>query len=76
MRTVTQSDKLCAVGEIGTIPDVPALTEHGIPWCWFMTWSHDFGGSDRFTSQEELRRAYSCENAVTLDRLPEIYHFE
>lgn len=76
MRTVTQSDKLCAVGEIGTIPDVPALTEHGIPWCWFMTWSHDFGASDRFTSQEELRRAYSCENAVTLDRLPEIYHFE
>ncbi len=73
LRTVTAADKLCAVGEIGTIPDVPALTEHGVPFCWFMTWSHEFGGSDKFTSQEELRRAYSCENAVTLDRLPEIY---
>lgn len=23
----------------------------------------------------ELRRAYSCENAVTLERLPELYSF-
>lgn len=70
LREVTSADKLAAVAEIGTIPDVPAITERGIPWSWYMTWSGGFGGSDRFTSEEELRRAYACENAVTLERLP------
>lgn len=74
---VTSADKLCAVAEIGTIPDIPALTEHNVPWCWFMTWSHDFCTTERFTSSEELRRAYSCENAVSLDKLPhDLYIFK
>lgn len=73
LRKVTASDKLCAVAEIGTIPDVPALTEHKIPWCWFMTWSKGFTCTEKFTSFDELRRAYSCENAVTLERLPKLY---
>lgn len=76
MRSVTSEDKLCAVAEIGTIPDIPALTAHNIPWCWYMTWSHDFCTSERFTSSGELIRAYSCENAVTLDKLPhDLYNF-
>ena len=67
------TEKLAAVAEIGTIPDVPALIEHRVPWSWFMTWSGSFTTSENFTSYDELRRAYSCENAVTLDKLPELY---
>lgn len=67
------TEKLAAVAEIGTIPDVPALIEHRVPWSWFMTWSGSFTTSENFTSYDELRRAYSCENAVTLDKLPMLY---
>ena len=67
------TEKLAAVAEIGTIPDIPALIEHRVPWSWFMTWSGSFTTSENFTSYDELRRAYSCENAVTLDKLPELY---
>ena len=67
------TEKLAAVAEIGTIPDVPALIEHHVPWSWFMTWSGSFTTSENFTSYDELRRAYSCENAVTLDKLPKLY---
>lgn len=67
------TEKLAAVAEIGTIPDVPALIEHRVPWSWFMTWSGSFTTSENFTSYDELRRAYSCENAVTLDKLPKLY---
>lgn len=77
LRTVTSADKPCAIAEIGTIPDVPALTEKGVPWCWFMTWSKGFTCTEKFTSFDELRRAYSYENAVTLERLPKgIYSFK
>lgn len=38
-----------------------------------MTWSNEFGKTDRFTSKEELKRAYSYEYSVTLSRLPEFY---
>lgn len=67
------TEKLAAVAEIGTIPDVPALIEHRVPWSWFMTWSGSFTTSENFTSYDELRRAYSCENTVTLDKLPKLY---
>lgn len=65
--------KLAAVAEIGTIPDVPALTERHVPWSWFMTWSGNFAYSENFTSNSELLRAYNCENAVTLDKLTKLY---
>lgn len=49
------TEKLAAVAEIGTIPDVPALIEHHVPWSWFMTWSGSFTTSENFTSYDELR---------------------
>ena len=66
-------EKLMAVGEIGTLPSIVALSQSRIPWSWYMTWSNDFGGSDKFTSEEALREFYDCEYAVTLDKLPRLY---
>lgn len=73
IRNIPSAGKLYAIGETGTIPDVSAVTENSIPWCWFMTWSNEFGGTDQYTSEEELKRAYSHENSVTLSRLPKLY---
>ncbi len=66
-------EKLTAIGEIGTLPSIPALEKSRIPWSWYMTWSNEFGGSDQYTSREKLREFYGCRYAVTLDRLPRLY---
>ncbi len=73
LKDVTHGDKLCAIAETGTIPDVAAVCEGNIPWSWFMTWSKEFCMSEEYTSNEALKRAYSYKNSVTLDRLPKLY---
>ncbi len=67
---ITSQPRLCALGEIGTHPDVNAIGEENIPWCWFMTWSNDFGASETFTSNAQLRANYHSPYAITLDQLP------
>lgn len=71
---LTPAQKLCAIGEIGPLPDVEAMIKEGLEWTYYMTWSHDFGMSERFTKNEVLRRNYLSDKGVTLSRLPELYH--
>ncbi|WP_458127065.1 glycosyl hydrolase [Paenibacillus sp. Z3-2] len=71
--SVTRVPKLAAIGEIGPIPSVRSLSTSRIPWLWFMTWSQDFGKTEKFTTKEELRSAYHCDYAITLDKLPKLY---
>lgn len=71
LKQVTSADKPCALAEIGTIPDVYAITDKHLDWSWFMTWSKRYCLSEEFTYFEDLKKAYSCENAVTLESLPE-----
>lgn len=73
LSALTKAEKPYAIAEIGTIPDVQAVIENHIPWSYFMTWSNEFGRTERFTSKEELKKAYSYENAVTLCRLPKLF---
>ncbi len=73
LSAITKAEKLYAIAEIGTIPDVEAVVENHIPWSYYMTWSNEFGKTDHFTSKEELKKAYSYEHSVTLSRLPELY---
>lgn len=70
---ITFANKVTALAEIGTIPSVEKLSESRIPWAWFMTWSNDYGASNQWTSEDELRQAYWSDYAVTLDKLPKLY---
>lgn len=70
LQKITPSAKLCAIGESGTLPDVEAIVREGIDWTYYMTWSHDYGMSERFTSKEMLRRNYLSDKGVTLSKLP------
>lgn len=74
LKLLTTAPKLCAIGEIGPLPDVEAIIRDGLEWIYYMTWSHDFGMSERFTTNEVLRRNYLSDRGVTLSRLPELYH--
>ncbi len=66
---ITNANKVCAIAEIGTQPDVAALLDEKVPWCWFMTWSGDFGASENFTDNVQLRANYGHPKAITLERL-------
>ena len=70
---ITQSNKLTAIGEIGTIPSVLQLSKSNIPLAWFMTWSNEYGKTDLFTSRDELYNAYNSDYAITLDKLQRLY---
>ncbi|MNP79756.1 Glycosyl hydrolase family 26 [compost metagenome] len=70
---ITPTPKLAAIGEIGPIPSIRDLSASRIPWLWFMTWSQDFARTEKFTTNEELRSAYNCDYAITLDKLPQLY---
>jgi mannan endo-1,4-beta-mannosidase len=70
---ITETPKLAALGEIGAIPSVERLAETRVPWLWFMTWSNVFVMSEKFTSYDELKRAYGNDYGVTLDKLPPLY---
>lgn len=73
LAAITKAEKPYAIAEIGTIPDVEAVIGNRIPWSYYMTWSNEFGRTEQYTSKEELKKAYSFENAVTLSRLPKFY---
>lgn len=70
---ITDSDKLVALGEIGTLPSIEKLSESRIPWLWYMTWSNDFCVTENVTKKEVLQAMYSHDYAITLDKLPKLY---
>ncbi len=74
IKAFTDADKPFAIAETGTIPDVRAIIEEKLPWSWFMTWSKDFCLTEDCTTNEELKRAYSYENALTLGRFNALFH--
>lgn len=70
---ITPICKITAIGEIGTIPSVTELSVTRIPWTWFMTWCGEHITTERFTDKNELYKAYNCDYAITLDKLPQLY---
>ncbi len=70
LAAITDKPRLCAIGENGTLPSVEAIAREQIPWVWFMTWSNEFGASEKFTDNAVLKANYDHPYAVTLDKLP------
>lgn len=73
LASITSASKLCAVGEIGTIPSITALEKSRIPWSWFMTWCGEFVTTENNTTSDELIKAYTSDYSITLDKLPPLY---
>lgn len=62
----TTGNKVAALGEIGRLPDPELLKKSGIPWVYYMTWSHDYCIGEKFNSNERLRRLYDSDYAIKL----------
>lgn len=67
------SDKLIAISECGSVPDMDAAFRDNAVWSFFGVWYgkyiQDENGeySEQFTSREALVRAYNSDGALTLD---------
>ena len=73
LSSITTSNKLMGLGEIGTLPSVTQLSKTRVPWCFYMTWSNDFCIGEEWNSNQVLYDTYNNDYAITLEKLPNIY---
>ncbi len=73
LASITQSNKLCAIAEIGSIIDIEKVQEEEVPWCFYMTWCEGFIRDESFNSFEVHKKTYNHPFAITLDKLPKLY---
>lgn len=69
---ITDSDKIMALAEVGTYPDINALKEACSSWAYYMLWSKEFC-SDKYNDDKVLKELYNSDYAITLDKLPKLY---
>lgn len=70
---ITDTPKPVFIGETGTLPSARAVAEEGVGWAGYMTWSHEFCMSEKFSTNTVLREMYDSPFAVTKERLPILY---
>lgn len=67
------SDKLVAISECGSVPDVDSSFRDNALWSFFGLWfgeyieDKDGGYSEKYTSKDNLVRTYNSEGTLTLD---------
>ncbi len=69
---ITDSDKITALAEIGTYPDIKALEKISSSWTYYMLWSKEFC-SNKYNDDSVLKEIYNSGFSVTLDKLPKLY---
>lgn len=65
--------KLMLIGETGTLPHPKNIVAEKVGWVSFMTWSHDFCLTEKYTTNEVLRDIYNSDCTVTKEALPILY---
>ena len=73
----TETNKIIAMSENGSLFDPEAAFNEGTRWAWFATWNGEFTLKDRqlsgeYTSLELWNKAYNSEIVLTLDELPDM----
>lgn len=72
----SESKKIVALTENGTIFDIDNVIATNAKWAWFCTWNGDFVTkdgkfSDEYTETEIMKKNYQSEYVITLDELPD-----
>ena len=74
-KTAQVANKPVCLHENGPIPDPEKMKSEGAKWLWFMTWHTSFIDSNEFNTASYLRQVYNSDYMLTLDELPDIYHY-
>lgn len=70
MGETSNGKKMVALAENGVQIDPDMMIRDNVYWLYFCTWSGDFITSDKYTSDEMLKKVYNSEYIITLDELP------
>lgn len=62
----TSTEKVAALGEVGTIPNIDQLVQNRVPWAFYMTWSKEFCMTEEHNPTEWVNKMYQSEYAITL----------
>ena len=62
----TTTRKVCALTEVGYMPDVEKLKASRIPWAYFMTWSKEFCMDGPYNSAEDTKNVYKNDYSIKL----------
>ncbi|MCR5096127.1 MAG: glycoside hydrolase family 26 protein [Erysipelotrichaceae bacterium] len=63
----TTKNKVCALAEVGYIPDIDQLKESQVPWAYYMCWSKEFCIGEQYNSKEDLKHMYESDYSITND---------
>ena len=63
----TTENKVCALAEVGYIPDIDKLKRSKVPWAYYMCWSKEFCISEQYNSRKDLKRMYESDYSITND---------
>lgn len=61
--------KPAAIAETGVLPDPEAMIREGVPWLYYMTWSHEFCLTEKYNEDAFLKKLYDSPYTVTLEDL-------
>lgn len=75
-KTAQVAQKPVCLHENGPIPDPDKLEADGSKWLWFMTWHTSFIDSNEINTASYLNKVYNSEYLLTLDELPDVYHYQ
>jgi mannan endo-1,4-beta-mannosidase len=67
--------KMVALGENGPLPDPDLMKAADARWTWFNTWNNDFITTEKYSTNAHKKKVYQHELVLTLDELPDVYHF-
>lgn len=70
---ITDAPKIALIGETGTLPSPEKIVAEGAGWASFMTWSHEWCMSEKYTDNAALKAIYDSEYSVAKDNLPKLY---
>ena len=73
----TDTKKIIAMSENGSLFDPEAAFNEGTRWAWFSTWNGEFTLKDKqlsgeYTSLDLWKKAYNSDIVLTLDELPDL----
>ncbi|MBR3267356.1 MAG: hypothetical protein IKI58_01280 [Oscillospiraceae bacterium] len=74
-KTAQVAKKPVCLHENGPVPDPEKMKADGAKWLWFMTWHTSFIDSNAINTADYIKRVYNSDYMLTLDELPDIYHY-
>jgi mannan endo-1,4-beta-mannosidase len=69
LKSLTQSQKVIALSEVGNIPDPEAQARENIPWAYWVTWAGNFITDGQYNSKSFLQSTFNNQYVTNMDKI-------